>query len=131
MDTNCTATGQALANRLSFLVGALLDNKVPPCVGHPITALLDQLDAKQRRQAAISGAVAILSEGLSLSRNQKARRLAAALLRHQRRYRRVVWQQIDATALDHHLQTITQTGGTGWRTLFDEIAVTPAKKPGG
>lgn len=129
MEVIITATGQRLAHRLTALIGGLMRNDIPTCEGHAVSALLDKLEAKRRRKTAIAAALELIDTGERASRNAKARRLAAALLKHRRRYRRIQLQHATVSALDEHLEVIHQ-GAVNWRSLFDEIEV-PSSKPDG
>jgi hypothetical protein len=115
-----TATGRRLGQRLRQLAPHLEAGLIPAVEGRLLSGLLDRLEAKHRREAAILAAVAILSAGVPLSRHCAARRLAAALVHHRRHYRRVQWGQVPATALDVHLAVISE-GAQSWRSLWDEL----------
>ncbi len=115
-----TTTGKQLGQRLRQLAPHLEAGLIPAVEGRLLSGLLDRLEAKHRREAAILAAVAILAGGVPLSRYCAAVRLAAALVRHKRHIQRVRWGQVEKTALDAHLSVISE-GAQSWRSLWNEL----------
>lgn len=110
-----------LAKRLSRLIPDLIDGSIPASIGRPLSSALDELERKQRRQAALEGAVGILDAGQSPSTYRLSRALAAALLRYERARKRIEGGHRPASELETHLAIIAATGCQSWRKLFDEI----------
>ena len=111
-----------LARRLARLIPGLIDGSIPASIGRPLARALDAADQKQARMRALEGAVSILDGGQSpTSTYQRARRLAAALLRYERARKRIEGGHRAASELERHLGVIAATGCQSWRKLFDEI----------